>query len=785
MGQEGEPMLRMLAEKHMQSTINPRLLAYCPTMDLLALSTTDEQVHVFRINGQRVFGVAKRDPATKVTDIKWKPDGKTISCLYLTRHVQLIEMRCLRNTNSDFDETSSLDEFIASTKGTGITKLAPSLPVELAFIDIASTLPKLSTLPIDGSQDDVFSSRISLDTLFKPLVTDSIGSADVLIVGHEDGTIHISMSEDFSIGIFQMRDADPSLCNSNPLLHCSHPSSTTHALLVSTRRDELKGLQFVPLDLRLISRAGRHLTLLASKVTELHNLLRYLHQTQQHISAEIRTSQDLPSKFMRNINEVLQEKSDCTWVQAAYHLVATGHCYPAVKEWLVDELGERGHKRWDKAVNTGYENIRRLLHESLLPALDRFIVLISRLRGLSRFQHSDFALGLSTLELDNALDSANCLQLLSHHLLKCVISELKQFGAFSVWLRHEIEKQAADPSSATAQEIAEKDMGFDHVGILAYIQGAMTQSRMLIYSGDPADSRPPWDLATEGGVLFELYKRELNSGRNDARLRKKLPGLDGLLDHLQMQSRSLFERIAETQRRKVHFGVPTSLGVGGYSCTDMRMIVEKDGNANSNLSVYIALGSSSREASVKITRIRLLVENGVSSTKTVQYLNIPVGVGTIRDVKFIDDESLILALVDQDGKLRLHEHAERATNAMALGVPRLIKVDYRLKDRFGRILSYRERSLVYGYEEAEADRRGTHGNCEIDLTNPNDMAMYTVHRFAMGKAWAPRRLEVNSRKGRRIMAILAEDNVHYRLFDIDGNQESKSSDVAVDHSEKS
>ncbi|KAL8718728.1 MAG: hypothetical protein Q9225_004169 [Loekoesia sp. 1 TL-2023] len=379
------------------------------------------------------------------------------------------------------------------------------------------------------------------------------------------------MSEDFLIGTFDLRDADPSLSNSKPLLHCSHPLSTTHVLLVS---NELEELQLVPFDLRLISAAGRYLSLLASKVTELHNLLRYLHQVQENISLEVRSSQDLPGRFMRNINETLQEKSDCTWLQGAYHLVVTGHCFPEVKEWLVDELGERGHKRWDKAVNTSYENIRRLTHESLLPALDRLGILISRLRGLSRFQHPDFLLGLSTLELDNMLDSTNCLQLLSYRLLKCVVSELNQFGAFSTWLRHEIEKQAADPASATAQEIAEKDMGFDHAVILAYIQGAMTQSQMLMYLGDPANSRPQWDLDAEGGVLFELYKRELSDEKNDIRPHLQLPGLSGVLRSLQKQADLLFEGISETQRRNVHFGAPISLGVGSSTSTDLRMVVE-------------------------------------------------------------------------------------------------------------------------------------------------------------------------------------------------------------------
>ena len=149
------------------------------------------------------------------------------------------------------------------------------------------------------------------------------------------------MSEDFSIGKFKLQNAEPSLGNSKPFCHCFHPLSTTHALLCSRMSTGVQEIQLVPFDLRLVSIAGRQLSLLASKVNELHSLHRYICQVQEQLSSEVRTSQDLPSRFMRNINETLLEKSDCTWVTAAYHLAATGHCYPEVKDWLVDELGER------------------------------------------------------------------------------------------------------------------------------------------------------------------------------------------------------------------------------------------------------------------------------------------------------------------------------------------------------------------------------------------------------------------------------------------------------------
>lgn len=208
-----------------------------------------------------------------------------------------------------------------------------------------------------------------------------------------------------------------------------------------------------------------------------------------------------------------------------------------------------------------------------MPALERFTVLVSRLRGLSRFQLSNANLGLSTQELDNVLDTVNCLQLMAHQILITSGSELRQFLAFSAWLRQEIDIQASDASMA---ESAEKDVNIDHASTLEYIQGAMTRSQLTSFFNleARAGEKPPWDLAAEGRSLFELYKRGLlNASREDSSA-SRLPTLDALMKHLDTQCNAVFNRIAETQRRSVRLGAPIYLQKGVPSCMDIRMLHE-------------------------------------------------------------------------------------------------------------------------------------------------------------------------------------------------------------------
>ena len=225
---------------------------------------------------------------------------------------------------------------------------------------------------------------------------------------------------------------------------------------------------------------------------------------------------------------------------------------------------------------TGYENVRRFTHENLIPALERFSVLVSRLRGLSKFQESTGSLGLNTQELEDVINSVNCLQLLARNILITAGTELRQFSAFSAWLRQEIDVQATDPASASTEEFAERDTLHDYASILEYIQGAMSQSRLveLLSIQPPTDMRPQWDLASEGRSIYSSYKRDIKTYSRGIVPDKKLPGLAALVTHLKSQCQIVFGRIAETQKRKVRFGESLCLEEISVVRSDMRMSIE-------------------------------------------------------------------------------------------------------------------------------------------------------------------------------------------------------------------
>lgn len=220
--------------------------------------------------------------------------------------------------------------------------LKADLPRELALLDIESSLPKLSILPATGAEDDVFSSRASIDAIFHSSAKDNSDSVDVLFVGFDDGSIHLRIFDCFEIGSVPIGEAAGVAASCQILLHASHPLSSTHALLASPAEDQpSKPLSLITLDLRFITKSGRYLSLLASKTTQLQNLLRYIGQVQKQIELEWKNAQETPARFLRAINQDLQDQCQCDFTTAIYHLVVTGHCFEPMKEFLVDIVGER------------------------------------------------------------------------------------------------------------------------------------------------------------------------------------------------------------------------------------------------------------------------------------------------------------------------------------------------------------------------------------------------------------------------------------------------------------
>lgn len=280
-------------------------------------------------------------------------------------------------------EDVTLDDFLDRQPDLEKLGITPDLPKQLALMDVESVLPKLPMIPPPPSSGarvpmtvkgpaEVFTSQASIDALLHSHHLRDHNAVDVLMLCYEDGTVSPMMYDYLAIGGVGL-PAEWNLFDCRPLRHASHPFACSHQMLMKVSKFTIPGeaassaashrqrqqapgaydgasmsstshaakcLALVPLTLGFIQSAGIYLDLIASKTAQLQNLLRYVDECLRCLSAYWLHSQDLPSRFMGNINETLAEKDEGGLVTNLYHVAVTGHCSATMKEWLVDELKE-------------------------------------------------------------------------------------------------------------------------------------------------------------------------------------------------------------------------------------------------------------------------------------------------------------------------------------------------------------------------------------------------------------------------------------------------------------
>jgi anaphase-promoting complex subunit 4 len=422
------PKLLQQAEKILLHPIHPHLISYCPTIDLIALVTDEENLDVYRINGQRAFGLKRKSSDVSVDCICWEYNGQGIAVSWSdgatdvvsaetgkvihkdvpaprmddngdergeegadqNRRIASIEwglnfigvdavkrrmgLRKKRGdglgettlggeteglafeveTTEDWDkhkDATTLESFLDRQPDLAALDISPSLPDQLAMMDLETLQPKLPAIPLPpatpfmmvrpGQQVDsgAFSSQAQVDSLLHSQHLKDYNSVDMFVRCTRGGSVHPSIYDSLETVDVRLPDAW-GVKKSRVRKQASHPYCCSHGLLTEVQIQGTSKLAFVPLTLGFIPSAGIYLHLIASKTSQLQNLLLYLQQCLQRVRTFWRHSRDLPERFMRNIEEPLEEKDQGGLVENLYHLACTGNCPELVRDWLVDELQE-------------------------------------------------------------------------------------------------------------------------------------------------------------------------------------------------------------------------------------------------------------------------------------------------------------------------------------------------------------------------------------------------------------------------------------------------------------
>ncbi|KAI5212506.1 hypothetical protein E4T38_00518 [Aureobasidium subglaciale] len=214
----------------------------------------------------------------------------------------------------------------------GQEALLKDLPRQLAFLDVESILPRLSPIPTRHTASgryDMFATQAALDDYFDSMQRKDRLAADVMFVGHAGGRnrvtvddiLEVNYTPDYPGSNFEwpMKEDDETPHSLVPLMYSSHPRSKQHALLRAEIEDGqasddfakvYKNLHLSLFDIPLMSSGGSHLHLIVSRTAQLRDLCGYISCSIVSAKSDWTTHTNLPSRFMENVNETLEEKGE-------------------------------------------------------------------------------------------------------------------------------------------------------------------------------------------------------------------------------------------------------------------------------------------------------------------------------------------------------------------------------------------------------------------------------------------------------------------------------------------
>lgn len=68
----------------------------------------------------------------------------------------------------------------------------------------------------------------------------------------------------------------------------------------------------------------------------------------------------------------------------------------------------------------------------------------------------------------------------------------------------------------------------------------------------------------------------------------------------------------------------------------------------------------------------------------------------------------------------------------------------------------------------------------LEVSLVSSLPLYTRHIFPEESASQPEKLEVNGRKGRRVVCVLDQDGLRYRVFDLDNSADTSRTNHSGD-----
>lgn len=433
------------------------VLSFCPSMNLLAVSMNRTSIWVYRLDGERIYSVNNKSP---IKQLIWSPDGRRF-CL------SGADMLCkVYNANSGLllSTIGQLNHEIMLANWCGYNYNSELKFGNLFKINVIELMPQLvHDLPVPKEN-----------------------SSEYLLEVCGVGELAISFNNILHV---------PGMNLPPDRKYLGHALSSlwNHTFLACSDSQQLHLIDLffdIPMELR-----EYHMCIIG-QVCQILSLVNMIKEVLSTLKEELKSHFQLFDRYISNLNDTLYGDIDLTThfptpresqlrlCNSLYDILLTGIIPESLKDYWLNQLGERGIKRLGKLGSSAYDLIRKQCFALVVAAMERIIILLTSLNGISQWLETDEKksnLGLLFPSLERLLELAKRIIRSIHELVWAVNEEQKLFILFTNWVKLYIIDKLAKEDDPETYFAAIELRSYKHSDILEYLNNYLFSSSVLQY----------------------------------------------------------------------------------------------------------------------------------------------------------------------------------------------------------------------------------------------------------------------------------------------------------------
>ncbi|KAF9279468.1 Anaphase-promoting complex subunit 4 [Mortierella antarctica] len=430
-----------------------KLQAWCPTADLLALVSHENDLEMYRLSWEKHWSIRVKAPPKQtggvsrlsgpgdadVVSLAWRPDESS------TQQEMSARMMFAKHRRG----AAARGGFGGATRTVAGTALGLSKAEDVTVLDEESS-PIMNALFSSDNQG-----RFKL-RLFGGFDMESISLKDMLqkFGPHQFQTIDILAAD---------IQADLSELAIIALGSTSEAKSTGGQLLQIT------------VGSGLLRGHAREIRALGVRARPVQHLLTYMDECLEVMKKDYGKLAQLAENSVESLKECLNNNGESSDPTTEFsQLLLTGRPSVSMDQYLQQELGHHGVMRWDKSGKAAYENMRKVAFECLLPACERLVVHMTDILAYSRWRERYGPLDLDESKVYSCIRLAGEFIGMIERLFQALKVEIKQFNEFENWLEQAVEKLQPIARGADEQDEGPKKFPpVDTLSVAGYLKSGM------------------------------------------------------------------------------------------------------------------------------------------------------------------------------------------------------------------------------------------------------------------------------------------------------------------------